>query len=203
MSSPATPAAVDTGTRGTRGTAIGVDVGRRHVLTLAPADAGPHVEEARVVEEPRLAALGRRDGRDEYHAGAGVTSRQARLEALLADVVERAVAYARSFDTPLLVLEDLEYPECDLAACLAGDADPECWLFPRLQARLTDRAVADGVPVAVVSETYTTKQCHVCDQFARVGDETIECTTDGCPVDDVCRDRSAAVSIAKRADPDE
>ena len=77
-------------------------------------------------------------------------------------------------------------------------ADLECWLFPAMQRQLAVAAREAGIPVSVIDSQYSTRQCHECDQFVKVGSSMVTCTTADCPVGTVCRDRSAAATIAKR-----
>lgn len=72
------------------------------------------------------------------------------------------------------------------------------WLVSAFQSVLVDHALDAGLPVARVDPEYTTKQCHECQQFARLEGDVIECGNGGCPVDEVGRDLSAALSIAGR-----
>ena len=110
-----------------------------------------------------------------------------------------ALAYAQSFDMPpVLVLEDLDYAERSLTECVTEHAEIDCWLLPTIQERVVETAHAQGVPVAVTSPEHTTQECHVCGKHSRLRKTEIRCTNERCPVKTVCRDRSAAVTIAKR-----
>lgn len=196
MSSTAIPAPADTGF--VTGTPVGVDVGRRNLLVLAPATDDPRVEEARIVDGDRLEeryAMLQQRGAAGGHVDAVLADR---LLAGADDAAREALSYVETFEAPVMVLEDLGYPDRSLDACVAESAAPECWLYPALHQRLADQARRASIPVLTTSPKYTTRQCHVCDQFARVGTEVLTCPTDDCPVDDVCRDRSAAATIAKR-----
>lgn len=190
---------VDVDSRFLSGTPVGVDVGRRNLLVLAPAPATADVAEGRVVHDARIehcyTLLGRRPDGVTSWFGAILADH---IQRLLDDVVQEAIAYVQSFDMPILVLEDLGYPQRSLEDCITDDAEPECWLYPTVHERLIEAAHAAGIPVMETSKKYTTRQCHVCGQLARVDDRTISCTTTDCPVDEVCRDRSAAATVANR-----
>ena len=189
----------DTDTRLSFGIAIGVDVGRRNLLTLAPGTAAPEIDEAlsigtRGIEEHYAELRDRHDrgwGVDEVLAG--------QLDDVLTASAMRAIAFALSFDEPpVLVLEDLSYDERSLDDCVTSGAGADCWLLSGIQQRLRGLAREQDIPVAVTTEENTTKECHVCGDPSKIRDETLKCTTEGCPVDVVDRDRSAAVTIAKR-----
>lgn len=181
------------------GTPIGVDIGLRNLLALAPADAAPDVAEGRVIDaggriEAAYTAL--QGCPDRAHPRREVLT--GRLRRAVTDILEAAVAYAASFDAPVLAVEELGYPGRSLADCIEGEQPVECWLYPVLQHGLTAAAVDAGIPVVSVSAKHTTQQCHQCLDFARVSGKTIQCTTSECPVGEVCRDLSAAVTIAGR-----
>lgn len=196
----ATPPAPEATSRLPFGTVLGVDVGRRNLLAFAPADAGGSIERGHRVADPALEEeytrlcerhQGDPDGvRDDDRADRLV----ARLDAAVAD----ALRYADSFEGVVLVLEDLSYPDRSLADCVSSGAEPPCWLFPAVTARLVDRARRVGVPVVLVDPELSTKQCHRCQDLLVVRSETVTCTTAGCPVDEVDRDLSAAATLATR-----
>lgn len=182
------------------GTPIGVDVGLKNLATLAPATAGPDVEEARVVHIEAVEAAYRALAES---GEAAINCREAvlgeALQAHLTRITHEAMGYAQAFESPILVLEDLSLRDRPLRELITDGAEPECWIFPTLQNRLVELARAVGVPVATVDPAYSTRECHVCQQFARVENDVIHCTTPECPVGEVCRDKSAAVTLARRA----
>lgn len=183
------------------GTAVGVDIGVKNVLALAPRNAGTEIEESCVIQEPRLRAYYKTLlNRPTKHADRVDGIIKERLNCILDDIVDSAVSYAQTFDTPILVLEDLPYSTLELCDSLMTASDPACWLLPTVSDRLVEHATEAGIPVIKTSPKYTTQQCHICGDLASVGDDTITCTTPSCSVGSVCRDRSAAVSIAKHLD---
>ena len=99
----------------------------------------------------------------------------------------------------MLVLEDIGYVQRSLVECVREQMGVDCWLLPSIQQRLVDLASKANVPVAVTTERYTTKECHICGKHTKVRDETIRCWNDTCPVESVDRDRSAAVSTARKS----
>jgi hypothetical protein len=97
-------------------TPVGVDVGRNNLLVLAPATDDPKVSEARVVEPVRLeehyAALTRRQS---HGCRDGVDGALAdRLQAIVDGAAQAALSYVQTFAKPVVVLEDLDYPERSL-----------------------------------------------------------------------------------------
>ncbi|ELY93053.1 transposase, IS605 OrfB family protein [Natrialba chahannaoensis JCM 10990] len=115
------------------------------------------------------------------------------------DAAVRVVRYAQEFPAPTLVLEDLSFCEATLWERRTTD-DVGSWLLPALQHAIAVKAHDAGVPMRYVDPKYTTQQCHSCGELGHLERETLECTIEDCPVNTVCRDRSAAVSIAQRAD---
>jgi len=77
-------------------------------------------------------------------------------------------------------------------------SDVGAWLLPALQHAIAVKARDAAVPVTYVNPKYTTQQCHVCGDLGSVSQDTVECTTEDCPVGTTPRDGSAALSIAKR-----
>lgn len=180
------------------GTPVGVDIGLRNLLAAAPASASADVSEGVVFDDDRI---------EEYYTtleyvpdttGHTATILADKLHRVLNDVAQDVVAYTASFDVPLLVLEDLSYDDRSLSDCIESGAAVECWLYPAMQRAIIEAAAEAGIPVVSVTEKHSTQQCHGCLDFARVGDETIQCTTEDCPVGTVCRDLSAAVTVAQR-----
>lgn len=192
---------LDADIRFTSGTPIGVDVGRRKPLVLAPATDDPEIEEVHEVDVDHLEDYyqvlthRRASGFEKDHTDAALADR---LQALVEDAAAEALAYAETFEMPVLVLEDLDYSERSLDAATASGASPDCWFFPAVHEQLTEHARGVGIPVVKTSPKYTTQQCHLCGELAQVHRGEVHCTTDTCPAESVCRDRSAAATIANR-----
>jgi transposase len=72
------------------------------------------------------------------------------------------------------------------------------WLLPTFRKALVERANEVGLPVARVDPSGSTQECHSCGEVGDVGSKMLKCTTPDCPVGEVCRDRSAALTIAQR-----
>jgi len=179
-------------------TPIGADVGLRNVLTLAPASADYPVAESKTLHDDQI--------KTQYATLASVPDVAPKSQTIIAnrlrqavhDLAQDAVLYATSFEGPLLALEDLHYPHRSLADCIEENAALDSWLLPAAQRALATAAADAGIPVVSVSAKYSTRQCHSCQNFTRVNGRTIRCPVEDCPVEEVCRDRSAAVTIARR-----
>ena len=182
------------------GISIGVDVGQRHLLTAAPATEDPEVNEALVLDSKgatmRYEAIQHR-----YHTQSRDTDglHVAALEGILTTAAQQVLSYAQSFDAPpILVLEDLTYPDRTLEECVRKGMEAACWLLPTIQQRLVDLSRSESVPIATVSAKHSTQECHACGELAWPRKKIVQCTTEACSAGRVCRDRSAAATLAKR-----
>ncbi|ELZ21483.1 transposase, IS605 OrfB family protein [Halosimplex carlsbadense 2-9-1] len=192
---------------GTGYTAVGVDLGEWYLAVAAPAGREPDealVVSGEEVREQYAALVGATHALEE--ATFDTTRGQSQLvaavwesmQAEISDGVEQVVEYARQFPTPLLVLEDLYYSEVALWEQRTS-RELGAWLLPAFREALVVRANEVGLPVANVDPKGSTQQCHVCSEAGEVREKTLLCTTPDCPVEEVCRDRSAALTIAQRA----
>lgn len=188
-------------------TPIGIDVGVKNLVAAAPADADP--EAAFVIDGAPL--------RERYDilveatralqgAWFDTTRGEAQLFAAMYhqlrpqvfDAAHRLVRYAGEFTTPLLALENLSHDARPLWDWRTA-TELGAWLLPALQEATVEVALDAGLPVTYVDPEYTSQACHRCEKLGRLEDDVVVCTTDDCPVEAVCRDRSAAVTIANRA----
>ncbi|WP_136690051.1 zinc ribbon domain-containing protein [Halorhabdus amylolytica] len=212
MSSHTSPVATANATPGPDDdpTIVGVDLGLRQLFTAAPADATPDVASAVSVDgEParalfadlREATRRRQATTDDAKSDAVRLDRHYR--ALLVDHVDDAIAtllgYLAAHDADVVALEALGQEWVSLTDARTQGKDLDAWLFPVVQDRLETALGDAGYHPVYVDPTHTTNACHECELLAHVEDETITCTTPDCPVETVDRDRSAAVSIARRA----
>lgn len=216
MSSQSTPGVAPTHARsapaqsadGATVTPVGVDVGsHRHLFaaaTVADGLVGGITADAdylaRLYAEFQSAThrLGTAPPSDPDNLGTLV----ARYWPLIRDALEAAtddvLAYAREHPAPVLVLEDLRAEPRPLVEIAYGEMRLASWCPAVAQAVLVDRAVEAGLPVATVDPEGTTQECHACGAVGDLEDGALVCRASDCPVDAVDRDRSAAVSIAKR-----
>ena len=124
----------------------------------------------------------------------------------LTDVVEKAsrqaVEYAKQFDDPVIVLEDLSYIRESLDYGKWMNRRLHSWAFARLQGRIEDKATEAGICVEYVDAAYTSQTCHACNRLGR-RDEQAEfvCPHDDCHVLEFQADINAAANIASRVNP--
>ncbi|WP_458188635.1 RNA-guided endonuclease TnpB family protein [Haladaptatus sp. NG-WS-4] len=124
----------------------------------------------------------------------------------LADIVEKAsrqaVEYARQFDDPVIVLEDLSYIREHLDYGTFMNRRLHAWAFSRLSGRIEDKARDAGIPVRFVNPAYTSQTCHSCGHLgSRSVQAVFRCTNDQCWVTEYQGDINAAANIASRLDP--
>jgi IS605 OrfB family transposase len=124
----------------------------------------------------------------------------------LTDIVEqasrRAVEYARPFDDPVIVMEDLSYIRERLDYGKYMNRRLHAWAFARLQGRIEDRAREAGIRVEYVAPAYTSKMCHACGHIGRRPTQAeFRCTNADCWVSEYQADLNAASNIAGRVDP--
>jgi IS605 OrfB family transposase len=124
----------------------------------------------------------------------------------LTDIVEKvsreAVEYAREFENPVIVMEDLSYIRERLDYGEYMNRRLHSWAFARLQGRIEDKATEAGVPVEYVPPAYTSQMCHECGHIgSRPHQATFRCTNDDCHVSEFQADINAAANIAEGLDP--
>lgn len=190
-------------------TAIGVDLGVKRSLVAAPPDPDPDVSDALVVggsvERDLYDGLGDTLARldelavstDEAEAETIETYRSL-LRQRFGLAVHALVEYADRHDADVVAFEDVNYKRGALAECARNRTKASEWVLPALRERLEVTLAAEDYRVERVNAAYSTQRCHVCGELSDLSPATITCETEGCPVDAVCRDRSAAVTIAQR-----
>jgi IS605 OrfB family transposase len=124
----------------------------------------------------------------------------------LTDSIEKAsresVEYARQFENPLIVLEDLAYIRESLDCGKYMNRRLHSWAFARLQGRIEDKAKDAGVPVRYVHPQYTSKTCHSCKHIGyRPRQAEFTCKNPECHVSTFQADVNASANIARRVDP--
>jgi len=124
----------------------------------------------------------------------------------LTDIVEKAsrqaVEYARQFENPVIVLEDLSYIREHLDYGKWMNRRLHNWAFARLTGRIEDKALEAGIPVRFVNPAYTSQTCHECGHLgSRSSQAAFRCTNDGCWVTEYQADINAAANIAGRLNP--
>lgn len=191
-------------------TVVGVDLGVKRLLVAAPDDAGPDVSGALAVgggvERDLYDGLGDTLSRLDSHP---VETTEAEAEAIeryrsllrqrFTLAAQSLVEYADRHDADVVALEDIEYEGGTLAECARGRMKAGEWVLPTFREHLEATLAAEGFQVERVDAAYSTQECHVCGELTDVSRATITCETEGCPVDGICRDRSAAATLANRA----
>jgi len=193
---------------------VGVDLGVKHLLVAAPATAGPEVTNALVVgegiERDLYDALGdtlnRIADRPLDTSAAEVQtieSYHTLLRQRFALAAAALVDYVDHHGVDIVAIEDREFKERSLATAARSRTKAGEWILPAFRDRLEAMLAAEGYRVERVDTAYTTQECHICGELVEMSRATIVCETEECPVGRICRDRSAAVSIAQRARKDE
>jgi hypothetical protein len=211
MSSHASPSAREGVAASPAPPRVGIDLGVRHLLTAAPATTGLEINDALVVDgelerllfEELRATMRRLEASDTITRtmeAAVFVRYHDRLLERFANAVAQLLNYLETFPrTPVVVLEDLDQPPRSLVECRRGGVDVGTWLLPAFQHRVVQATESCGYRVEFVDRDGTTKECHACEQQdTHIGPSHLVCNNDDCPLDHVCRDQSAAVTIAKR-----
>lgn len=193
-------------------TYLGVDVGEKRLAAVAPAGSDPEdafIHDGDYVREAfdQLAAR-QRQLRD---APFGTEAAQRELFALswillrqyLKNAANHVVEHAKSFERPVLVLEELRGSPTPLWEWRRERENLGTWLVPTFVEVLREHADEHGIEAFTVDATRSTRLCHRCEHYGELEDDpqaadVLECTNESCPVDVVCRDRSAALTIAQR-----
>ena len=124
----------------------------------------------------------------------------------LTDIIEKAsresVEYARQFENPVIVMEDLAYIRESLDYGKYMNRRLHSWAFARLQGRIEDKAKDAGIPIRYVHPQYTSKTCHSCKHIGyRPRQAEFKCKNPECHVSTFQADINAGANIARRVDP--
>ncbi|QCS44158.1 RNA-guided endonuclease TnpB family protein [Natrinema versiforme] len=192
-------------------TYIGFDVGESALITgcalKRDVPRKPMLESgsrARHLRKEMFTTLKRLQERDtaEWRINERFDHYQNALTDIVENVSRRAVKYAKSFEDPVIVLEDLSYIRERLDYGKFMNRRLHAWAFARLQGRIEDKAAEDGIRVEYVNAAYTSQTCHACNRLGR-RDEQAEfvCPHDDCHVTEFQADINAAANIAGRVNP--
>ncbi len=192
-------------------TPVGFDIGESKLLTgcaLTENDTPtqPFIFDggrARHLRKEMFTTLRRLQARD---AEWRVDERFDHYQNALTDIVEKAsreaVEYARQFENPVIVLEDLSYIREHLDYGKWMNRRLHNWAFARLTGRIEDKALEAGIPVRFVNPAYTSQTCHECGHLgSRSSQAAFRCTNDECWVSEYQADINAAANIAGRLNP--
>ena len=191
-------------------TPVGFDIGESKLLTGCACRDGtptqPYIYDggrARHLRKEMFTTLRRLQKRD---AEWRVDERFGHYQNALTDIVEKAsreaVEYARQFENPVIVLEDLSYIREHLDYGKWMNRRLHNWAFARLIGRIEDKARDAGVPVRFVNPAYTSQTCHACGHIgSRSSQAAFRCTNAECWVTECQADINAAANIAGRLNP--
>ena len=186
-------------------TPVGFDIGESKLLTgCACRDetpTRPYIYDggrARQIRKEMFTTLRRLQERD---AEWRVDERFNHYQNALTDIVEKAsreaVEYARSFENPVILLEDLSYIREHLDYGKWMNRRLHNWAFARLTGRIEDKARDAGVPVRFVNPAYTSQTCHACGHLgSRSSQAAFRCTNAKCWVTEYQADINA---VARRS----
>lgn len=189
-------------------TPVGVDIGStRHLFVATTPRDGPG--NALTVEASYVAALfaefqsathrlGAAPAYDDDCLGDLVARYWPRIRTALERAAENVVEYAAAHPSAVLVVEDLPQRPRTLVDAANGGVRLASWIPPVARAVIVDVAAEAGLPIASVDPHETSRKCHVCGERGELLRDVLACSAPNCPVDEVCRDRSAAATIAKR-----
>ena len=123
----------------------------------------------------------------------------------LTDIIEKAsrkcVEYARQFENPVIVMEDLAYIRESLDYGKYMNRRLHSWAFARLQGRIEDKAKDGGIPVRYVHAQHTSKTCHSCKHIGyRPQQAEFNCKNPDCHVSTFQADINASANVARRVD---
>ncbi|OVE85073.1 RNA-guided endonuclease TnpB family protein [Natronolimnobius baerhuensis] len=192
-------------------TRIGFDIGESKLLTGCACQndtpTQPYICDggrARALRKEMFTTLKRLQERDA--AEWRIDERFDHYQNALTDIVEKAsreaVEYAKSFEDPVIVLEDLSYIRENLDYGKYMNRRLHAWAFARLTKRIEDKALEAGVPVEFVNPRYTSQTCHECGHIGSRGSQAeFKCTNAECWVTEYQADINAAANIAGRFDP--
>jgi putative transposase len=201
----------DYATDGDDVTHIGLDIGETALITGCAlkdgSPTGPFVcdgSRAKHLHKEMHTTLKRLQERDA--AEWRIDERFDHYQNALTDSVEKAsrqaVEYARQFEKPVLVMENLTYIREELDYGSYMNRRLHAWAFARLQNRVEDKARKAGIPVEYVRPEYTSQTCHTCGHIGnRAAQATFQCTNDECHVTEFQGDINGAINVAQRADP--
>ena len=124
----------------------------------------------------------------------------------LDDIIEtasrRAIEYADGVDDPCIVLEDLGSLRDTVDYGAFMNRRLHSWAFGRLQRRIEQKAIEEGIPVRYVPAAYTSQICHACRRIGtRPSQGTFRCTNNDCHITTFQADINAAANIARRGNP--
>jgi len=192
-------------------TPVGFDIGESKLLTGCACQDGtptqPYIYDggrARHLRKEMFTTLRRLQSRDaaEWRVDECFDHYQNALTDIVEKASRQAVEYARQFENPVIVLEDLSYIREHLDYGKFMNRRLHNWAFARLTGRIEDKATEAGIPVEYVNASYTSQTCHACGHLgSRSSQAAFRCTNPECWVTEYQADINAAANIAGRLNP--
>jgi len=122
-----------------------------------------------------------------------------RIDHILHCVSRRVVERAREVESPVLVLEDLQYIRENLEYGVYMNRRLHGWAFAKLHSQIRYKAEQVGIPVRTVNPRNTSIECHACgEKGIRSTQATFRCRNDACWVGEYQADINGALNIADR-----
>jgi putative transposase len=192
-------------------TRVGFDIGESMLVTGCALQRDTPTKpllingkEAKRIRKEMFTTLKRLQERDasEWRIEERFSYYQNRLTDLIEKVSRESVEYARQFEKPVIVMEDLAYIRESLDYGRYMNRRLHSWAFARLQGRIEDKATDAGIPVRYVHPQYTSKTCHSCKHIGyRPRQAEFTCKNPECYVSTFQADINASANIARRVDP--
>ena len=192
-------------------TRVGFDIGESMLVTGCALQHDTPTKpllvdgkEAKQLRKEMFTTLKRLQERDasEWRIDERSSYYQNRLTDILEKASHEAVEYARQFENPVIVMEDLAYIRESLDYGEYLNRRLHSWAFARLQSRIEDKARDVGIPVEYVHAEYTSKTCHSCKHIGyRPRQAEFECKNPECHVSKFQADINASANIARRVNP--
>ncbi|WP_336360149.1 transposase [Haladaptatus sp. ZSTT2] len=192
-------------------TRVGFDIGESMLVTGCALQHNTPTKpllingkEAKRIRKEMFTTLKRLQERDasEWRVEERFSYYQNRLTDLIEKASRESVEYARQFENPVIVMEDLAYIRESLDYGKYMNRRLHSWAFARLQGRIEDKAKDAGIPVRYVHPQYTSKTCHSCKHIGyRPRQAEFTCKNPECHVSTFQADINASANIARRVDP--
>ncbi|TSD13537.1 transposase [Haloglomus irregulare] len=191
-------------------TPVGVDIGDAALATVchrdergtptAPDIYSDDASQVRHLRKTYFTATRRLQRRDsERIAETYGDSLWDRIDHILHRVSRNVVERVQQVDSPVLVLENLQYIRENMEYGAFMNRRLHGWAFAKLHAQIQYKAEEAGIPVETVNPRNTSKECHVCgEKGARPEQARFRCTNDECWVGEYQADVNAAINIADR-----
>jgi len=162
-------------------TAIGVDMGLNHIVVCSAFDGKPHkplyihgdVWKQLVKERKEKFSKLQGVGKD-LHEVSQYYSR--RLDEILHTIAKRTVEYAKNFEKPVIVMEDLDVTVKRQTENKKWNYLLSTWARRKLQNLIEYKANWEGIPIFKVNPYNTSKICHKCGNIGKRENGMFRCS---------------------------